>query len=112
MKLPNLHLAQISKDKIVGYLLSPTHRRGKSKHDFFVRFGFKPEAWEQLAEALTQHASDNEVTTQRQTVFGVSYVIDGALPCPDGRQPLVRVVWFIDLGSDVPRLVTAYPHEG
>ena len=109
MKLPNLHLAQIRREKIVDYLLSPTHRDGRSKHDFFVRFEFRPETWEQLADALRQHASDYDVTLQEQTPFGVRYIIEGTLQCPDGRRPLIRVVWFIDSQDNVPYLVTAYP---
>lgn len=109
MKLPHLQLAQVHKEKIVDYLLSPIHRDGRHKHNFFVRFGFRPEEWEQLADALIQHATDNDVTSQQQTTFGVRYVIEGTLYCPDGRNPLVRVIWFIDFEDDVPRLVTAYP---
>jgi len=30
---------------------------------------------------------------------------------PDGRSPLVRAVWLVESGEDVPRLVTAYPLE-
>ena len=30
---------------------------------------------------------------------------------PDGREPAVRSVWFIEAGGEVPRLVTAYPLE-
>jgi hypothetical protein len=111
MKLPHLELAQVRRKKIVDSLLSPTHRDGRSKHDFFVRFGFRPEEWEQLRDALMQHASDNDVTSQEQTILGVRYLIDGALRCPDGRHPLVRVVWFADFEDNVPRLVTAYPLE-
>lgn len=109
MKLPHLEHAHVPKEKIVNYLLSPTHRDGRSKHDFFVRFGFIPERWEQLADALLQHASEHEVASQQQTVFGVRYVINGELICPDGRRPLVRVAWFIDPEENVPRLVTAHP---
>jgi len=111
MKLPNLQLAQVGREKIVDYLLSPTHRDGRSKHDFFVRFGFRSEAWEQLADALLQHASAYDITLQEQTSFGIRYVIEGALRCPDGRHPLIRSVWFVDSEDKVPRLVTAYPFE-
>lgn len=109
MKLSNLGLAQIPKEKILGYLLSPTHKDGKSKHDFFVRFGFKPKDWKELADALMQHAWNNDFASQQRTTFGTRYVIEGTLSCPDGRHPLVRAVWFIDFDDDVPRLVTAYP---
>ncbi|HUF46630.1 MAG TPA: hypothetical protein VMM93_02380, partial [Vicinamibacterales bacterium] len=35
--------------------------------------------------------------------------LSGKLIAPDGRTPLVRSVWFIERGEDVPRLVTAFP---
>lgn len=111
MKLPNEHLAQVSREKIVNYLLSPTHRDGKGKHGFFMRFGFTEASWEQLANALRQHATDHNIISQDQTAFGGRYVIEGRLRCPDGRRPVIRTVWFIDSGSDTPRLVTAYPLE-
>ena len=28
---------------------------------------------------------------------------------PDGRQPFIRAVWFIETGEEIPRLATAYP---
>ena len=62
MRLPDVEKAEITEAKIVKYLLSTTHRAGKSKASFFMEFGFGPERWEELAEALKQHAMDNEVT--------------------------------------------------
>ena len=109
MKLPNAERAQVRRGKIAGYLLSSTLRDGRSKHDFFVRFGFRPEAWEQLAHALIQQASEYDVASQFKTPFGIRYVIDGLLHCPDGREPVVRSVWFMRIGEDAPELVTAYP---
>ena len=41
--------------------------------------------------------------------FGTGYTVEGALLAPDGRTLRVRVVWFIEIGEAVPRLVTAYP---
>ncbi len=35
--------------------------------------------------------------------------VEGKLSTPDARDPLVRSVWFIEHGEDVPRFVTAYP---
>jgi hypothetical protein len=112
MMLPNLDRAVVSEDKITGYLLSATHRDGRHKVAFFLRFGFRPEAWEELASALLNHARAYDVVKDEASPFGVRYVIEGALPAPDGRAPLVRSVWFIDTGDDVPRFVTAYPLKG
>jgi hypothetical protein len=39
-------------------------------------------------------------------------VIEGRLRAADGRQPNLRSIWFVDTGTDAPRLVTAYPLKG
>jgi hypothetical protein len=46
-----------------------------------------------------------------ETVHGKKYIVDGAIETPSGKTPVVRTVWIVDEGSDVPRLVTAYPRE-
>jgi hypothetical protein len=62
--------AEVSETKIVKYLLSTTHRAGKSKAAFFIEFGFDPQKWEQLDRARRQHAMDNEIARQERTIFG------------------------------------------
>jgi hypothetical protein len=109
MKLPRADRAEISEAKIVKYLLSTTHRAGKSKAIFFMEFGFAPQRWEELAIALKEHAIDNEITQQKNTTFGTRYVIEGLLKAPDGRRLNVRTAWFIDDDGDVPRFITAHP---
>ena len=52
------------------------------------------------------------MTDMYETEFGTRYTIEGMLRTPDGRRPLVRVVWFVDKGDNRPRLVTAYPVGG
>ena len=95
--------------KFVDYLLSLTHRDGRGKALFFIGHGFSPETWETLAEALRQHAKDNDVAMIETTPFGTRYVVEGALIAADGRKPNVRSVWFIEQGESIPRFVTAYP---
>lgn len=62
-----------------------------------------------LRDAVIAHAAANEVAASRQTRFGTRYEIDGPLPTPDGRNPIVRVVWFVDAKENSPRLVTLVP---
>ena len=112
MKLPQHEQAIVPQRKITDYLLSTTHRDGRSKAAFFTRFGFASGSWEHLAAALRQHAADHEVAAIEATPFGTSYTVEGALVTPTGRAPTVRVVWFIDTGTRLPRLVTAYPLRG
>lgn len=109
MKLPNAHLAIVDRDKIVSYLLNPTHRYGASKARFFGGFGFRPDDWEAFARALQEHGQQNEVSAETETGFGPRYEVDGPLNAPDGRTPRVRTVWQIDHGEVAPRLITAYP---
>lgn len=109
MQLPNQAQAVVPQRKVTDYLLSPLHPDGRSKAAFCRRFGFSASAWEVFADALRRHAADNEVATAEDTPFGTSYTIEGALGTPDGRLPLVRVIWFVSTGESVPRLVTAYP---
>lgn len=109
VKLPNAKNALISESKIRGYLLSLSHPVGQSKARFFRGRGFSVENWQLLADALGEIAVGNEVTGTEPSPFGMRYIIDGRLPTPDGRNPLVRTVWFIDTEKEIPHFVTAFP---
>jgi hypothetical protein len=110
VKLPNIAKAVVPEAKITRYLLDLTSENGKAKAQFFLAFGFTIEAWQVMAQALKQHANDHQVTkVEERPPFGVHYVIEGTLHTPDDRNPDVRVVWIIDDGDDIPRLVSAYP---
>ncbi len=109
MVLPNAASAEVPEDKIRKYLLSATHRSGKSKAAFFLRFGFNAQDWQQLAAALQRHAKENPVAEAETTEFGTRYVIDGPLIAPDGTALNVRSVWFINRDADAPRFATAHP---
>jgi Domain of unknown function (DUF6883) len=113
MKLANPDKALVPETKIVRYLLDLTNENGKAKAQFFLAFGFTIEAWQVMAQALKQHASDHELTkVEERPPFGVHYVIEGTLNTPDSRNPAIRVVWIIDDSDDIPRLVSAYPLSG
>ncbi len=64
-----------------------------------------------LADALKEHARDNEVAKSKETGFGPRYEVEGELRAPDGSRPRVRTVWQVDVGEIVPRLITAHPLE-
>ena len=112
MDLPRADSSVVPQTKIVGYLLSPTHLRGRHKAAYFTSFGFSVNDWQVLQSALLAHAQRHEVESAQRTPFGMRYTIRGALDAPDGRAPMVRTVWFVDEGQAVPRFVTAYPAEG
>ncbi len=112
MKLPNHEKAVVPKAKITDYLLSLSHRDGCSKAKFFMLFGFSPERWHILAQALKLHAAHNETARTEVSDFGMRYVVEGTLLSPDGRNPEIRSIWFLKSGADVPSFVTAYPLKG
>jgi len=112
MRLPNQQKVIIPEMKIRGYLLSSSHPYGRHKAAFFNRFGFRAKYWELLTSALRAHAALYEVAQVEETEFGSRYILEGPLKAPDGRAPIVRVVWFIEKGDDRPRLVTVYPLGG
>jgi len=109
VKLPNYERALISQAKIKGYLLSVTHRDGRSKAKFFTQLGFSIDAWQELAAALMHHAADHEVGKIEDSPFGTRYIVEGLLHGPNARTAVIRSVWFIEIGEDVPQFVTAYP---
>lgn len=111
MRLPNSGSVRIEKQKIVEYLLSPTHRYGASKARFFAQFGFGLENWEALAAALRDHARKSHEVLRKDTPFGPRFEVDGVLETPSGERPRVRSVWQMDEGETSARLITAHPLE-
>ncbi len=110
-KLPPHETALIAESKIVDYLLSAVHPTGRGKAAFFRRHGFDPERWEDLADALRRHATENDVIQVIETPYGAKYTIDGPLATPGGVRPDVRSIWFVEKGEEALRFVTAYPLE-
>jgi hypothetical protein len=67
--------------------------------------GFSTDAWEDLAKALLGHAAENEVAKMEGSLFGTRYIIEGVLLASDLRGVVVRSVWFIETGEQIPRFV-------
>lgn len=111
MTLPNSANAVVEPSKIANYLLAFDHPEGASKAEFFTLFGFTQENPVLLCAALLAHANTQPVIEITKSAYGTKYRIEGPLSCPDGRTPRIRSIWILDIGSEIPRLVTAYPLE-
>ena len=100
---------QIEKAKLVDYLLHPANSRGKAA--FFFSYGFTSASWEQLRDALLEHAANMTVISAVASPYGIRYVVSGILKTPSNRVPLplVSAVWQQDTGAHGVRLITAYP---
>src|SRR5215471_19926297 len=101
--LPHADLATVDESKVTHYLLATDHPAGRGKAAFFDRFGFSKTDAGILCEALLGHARSAPVSAVEETDFGRKYVLDGPLIAPDGRQPRVRAIWFIEAGETAPR---------
>lgn len=71
MLLPNGDRAYVDRIKILDYLLSLSHPDGRSKAEFFMRFGFKVEEWRLLADALCEVGNSNPVINAVESPYGV-----------------------------------------
>lgn len=108
-KLPFVDALVIDERKLSDYLLNDRHPQGAAKARFLRRFGFSFRLLNDLRTALLRHAHNHEVFASHQTSFGTIFEIDGALRSPDGRDPLVRTVWMLEIDAAGPRLITLVP---
>ena len=108
--LPQARNLQVPQNKILGYLLNPAHKGGKSKDRFFRSRGFKPEEWKAFANALLKHGATQRVTQETKTKHGKKFTVECQIKTPDGRNPCILSVW-IKAGKNPPRLVTAHPNS-
>jgi hypothetical protein len=111
MKLPGAESAIVPRRKVEDYLLNLKHPIGGGKANFFLRFGFRREQWEELANALRWHAQENDIMESSVDADGRTYIIEGRITTPLGRRPCVRAVWLVESGELAPRFITAYPLE-
>lgn len=111
MKLPNRKNAIIKREKFTKYLLSRTHRDGKSKAKFLNTIGFNDTNIDMLEQALLEIGRLNEVkeVDKEKREIVTKYVINGVLDAPNGRKYDIKTVWAIDVGSKIPHLTTIHP---
>jgi hypothetical protein len=102
--VPHAAQATVAEPKVTRYLLANRRKAG-----YFLAFGFTIARWDILRDALLKHVATHEVVDAQQTAHGTNYVVDGVLTTPDGRNPTVRTVWFLEAGASIPRFNTAFP---
>jgi hypothetical protein len=107
--VPNAERAIISSEKLTGYLLNLSHKRGGAKARLLVSFGYRSENPQVLEAALRFQHLSLDVTGTSTNAYGVVYEIDGPITTPNGRVVQFRSVWQVDTGADVPRFITMYP---
>ncbi len=102
----------VPEEKITDYLLSPYHPVGRGKAAFFRALGFSRQDPEALARALVVQAQEVPQREVQPAPKGEKLICVGPLTTPSGKRPQLVSVWYIEEGSGVARLVTAYPKKG
>jgi uncharacterized protein DUF6883 len=109
MTVPNAEHAIVAAEKITGYLLNVSHKRGGPKARLLLSVGYRLDDPQRLESDLrTQHLS-LDVTRTSENAYGVVYEIEGPIKTPSGRIVRFGSVWQVDTGTDVPRFITMYP---
>lgn len=57
---------------------------------------------------LVQHGHSGTVTEEKQSPYGVKFVIDGPVRAPNGREYPIRTVWLEQSPGTFVLLITAH----
>ena len=109
MTVPNADRAIIAAEKLTGYLLNVSHKRGGPKARLLLSVGYRSDDPQSLESDLrTQHLS-LDLTRTSQHSYGVVYEIEGPIKTPSGRIVGFCSIWQGDTGTEAPRVITMYP---
>jgi len=106
--LPNYQNAEIPREKIEGYVLSPSHPAGKNKAIVFESaLGLNRDHWEMLSKAILDELAYHEAVLRRNDAYGQRYNVTLPVTGPNGKTAQVLTAWIIKSGRDYPSFVTA-----
>jgi hypothetical protein len=109
MTVPNANHAIIATEKLTGYLLNVSHKRGAAKARLLLGVGYRSDAPQVLeADLRTQHLT-LDVTRTSENAYGSVYEIEGPIETPSGKTMRFCSIWQVDTGTAVPRFITMYP---
>jgi hypothetical protein len=107
-KLPNVELAVLDLRKITNYCLSPIHPRGRHKARVFRNaLDLSQNDAEWLRAALLEGIRRNEATDISTNAEESRWRVDIPLT-RHGKSTVVRTIWIVQSGEQIPRLVTCW----
>ena len=107
-QVPNAAYAIFDIRKIADYCLSPVHARGRHKARVFRdALGLTRSDAEWLQTALLEGLQDGDALELSSDEAGTRWRVD--MPVTrHGRSAVVRTVWIVRRGEQVPRFVTCW----
>jgi len=105
----NWQLAEVEPRKLLEYILSTTHPRGKTKAAFFRSIGFTSDNWQELSNALIKHGLEGRASISERTTYGTLYKVKGVIRSISIQHVSLISIWLVKHNEEVPRFITAYP---
>ena len=109
MPIPHSERASIAVEKLTGYLLNASHKRGGAKARLLISLGYQPTAPERLMADLREQHLTLDPMRMSLNAYGVSYRVEGEIATPSGRRVRFCSIWQVDTGTETPRFITMYP---
>lgn len=107
-RLPNADAAILDIRKLADYCLNPSHPRGRHKARVFREaLGLESgnAAW--LRDALLQAVRSSEAQQVSADAWGSYWRVDATVR-RQGKSAVVRTIWIMRNGEDIPRFVTCW----
>ena len=109
--LTGVEAFEISRGKIIAYLLNIAHPEGGSKAKLFIGRDFRVEALKELADALAEQAMTNWPRSVLIATHRTKHRIVAPLPCPDAPAPTNAAVWMVERSGRSVWFATACPNR-
>ncbi len=109
--MPNYDKATIDDEKFLGYSLNMDHPVGKHKAIAYEQgLGFNQSNYNLLKQQIHNQINGGtaKLTNIENTTYGTKYTFELPITGPNGKTKTVIVVYQIDNGDTIPRLVTNY----
>jgi filamentous hemagglutinin len=107
--LRNADRAVIDERKVRDYLLNPLHARGGHKARMFAgALGYGRFDHARLIKQIREGILTHEAVRIDAVPYGERFRVEIPVVGPAGSV-IVRTLWIIRTGEDVPRLTSAYP---
>src|SRR3979411_1072892 len=106
--LPKRNEAVLDIRKIEDYCLSPAHPRGRHKARVFreaLDVGQGDAAW--LRDVLLEAAGVGGASKVEADAWGSHWRVDASIR-RHGKSTVVRTIWIVRTGEDLPRFVTCW----
>lgn len=107
-RMTHFKQANIPRQKIKDYLLSPKNPEGKA--EFFKSLGYTTRNADKLVNDMRKGLKNNKADVMKPNKHG-RIAIEVTMMLGITRKVEVVTGWCIDPGKKVPRLVTAYPKK-